>query len=161
MFGFAWFSESSDPPPVPTLSLVGDDTTIADDVISGSGDLRIEGTVHADIDREGRVIIAPNGTIHGTVRAQSIHVAGTARGELHAETLVLADSSDVRARLQAESLTVEPGADFRGEVYDSERPQSTTNFIPPDHFPPALSPAALFETEEEEPMTPILNADNR
>jgi len=122
MFGLIkLFRSSEDDSQPPALSIIGDDTTIQGDTITGTGDLRIEGTIHADILREGRVVIAGTGTVHGIVRAQSIHVAGTARGELHAEdTLVLGASSDVEARLQADALTIESGAGFKGIVHDED-----------------------------------------
>jgi len=113
MLGLVRLFRSAPPDPPPVLSIIGDNTTIRGDTITGAGDLRIEGIIHADIVREGRVVVAPNGTIHGTVRAESIHVAGTVRGELHADdTLVLGASSDVEARLQADALTIESGAAF-------------------------------------------------
>lgn len=118
MFGLSLFGSSEPSSPQPALSIIGGDTTIRGETISGAGDLRIEGTVHADIMRDGDVIIAPEGTVHGTVRAETIHVAGRVRGELHAEEeLVLEASADVRARLQARDLTVEPGASFKGTVH--------------------------------------------
>jgi cytoskeletal protein CcmA (bactofilin family) len=117
MFGFVRLFRSTARSPLPALSLIGDDTTIRGDVITGTGDLRVEGTVHADVEREGRVVIASGGAVYGTVRAESIQVAGTARGALCAtDTLELTGSADVRARLRADALTVAPGADFRGEV---------------------------------------------
>ena len=118
MLGFL-FRSSDTSSDAPSLSIIGDDTNIQGETITGSGDLRIEGKVHADIIREGRVVVAPDGEVHGTVQAQSIYVAGVARGELCAdETLVLGSDSDVHARLQADALTIESGADFRGIVYD-------------------------------------------
>ena len=107
------------PPPPPVVSLIDATTTVVGDTIDGAGDLRIEGTVRADIEREGRVVIAPNGTVHGTIRAASIRVAGTVRGVLHAEEdLDLTASADVRAHLSADELTIDSGADFKGNVYN-------------------------------------------
>jgi cytoskeletal protein CcmA (bactofilin family) len=146
MFGLAWFSRSSKNATPPPVSLIGEDTTIRGDVISGTGDLRVEGTIRADIERNGRVLVAPGGTIHGSVRAWSIQVAGTVRGALRAEeTLILASASDVRARLQAPALTIEPGADFRGKVYD----ETNTPEAPPvgDHLPAAEPPRAVLDGE--------------
>jgi cytoskeletal protein CcmA (bactofilin family) len=110
-------------PPLPALSLIGDETTIRGETIVGSGDLRVEGTVHADIERDGRVVVAPGGTVHGVIRAASIRVAGTVRGALHADTtLDLTESADVRARLRADELTIASGADFKGDVSDESTP---------------------------------------
>jgi cytoskeletal protein CcmA (bactofilin family) len=139
MFGLF---RSSSPSPLPSLSLIGDETTIAGDRVSGSGDLRIEGTVRADIERDGRVVVAHSGTVEGTVRAQSIRVAGTVRGALHAEdTLVLTASANVRAHLEADALTIESGADFKGEVYDAAGSTPEGDHSPP--APPFIDEVAL------------------
>ena len=156
MFGLIRLFRSSDPDPLPALSIIGDDTTIRGDTITGSGDLRIEGTIHADIVREGRVVVAPDGAVHGTVQAESIHVAGTVRGELHADdTLVLGASSDVEARLQADALTIESGADFKGTVHDDNGP-----FVPAlepepsgDHHSPPVVSMGLGPALEPVPPT--------
>jgi len=111
--------------PLPDLSLIGDETTIRGDTIVGTGDLRIEGTVHANIERDGRVVVAPGGTVHGVVRAEAIRVGGTVRGELHAETtLDLTESAVVRARLRADALTIASGADFKGDVAGESAPST-------------------------------------
>ena len=162
MFGLIRLFRSSDPDPLPALSIIGDDTTIRGDTITGSGDLRIEGTIHADIVREGRVVVAPDGAVHGTVQAQSIHVAGTVRGELHADdTLVLGASSDVEARLQADALTIESGADFKGTVHDGNGP-----FVPSlerepsgDHRPPSAVSMGLSPILEPKPPATEAAAD--
>jgi cytoskeletal protein CcmA (bactofilin family) len=150
MVGLAWFSRSSKHAAPPPVSLIGKDTTIRGDLISGTGNLRVEGTVRADIERNGRVLVAPGGTIHGSVRAWSIQVAGTVRGALRAEeTLILAASSDVRAHLQAPALTIEPGADFRGTVHDA----TSSPALPPggDSLPDADSPRAALDDETASP----------
>jgi cytoskeletal protein CcmA (bactofilin family) len=137
MFGLIkLFRSSKDDSPLPALSIIGDDTTIRGDTIEGTGDLRIEGTIRADIVRDGRVVIAGDGAVYGTVRAQSIRVHGTVRGELHAEdTLVLGTSSDVQARLQADALTIESGAGFKGVVHDEEDVPSSLTASSGDHLP--------------------------
>ncbi len=134
MFGLIQLFRSESSSPLPALSIIGDDTTIHGDTITGTGDLRIEGTIRADVEREGRVVVAKDGAVYGTVRAESILVAGTARGKLHADgTLVLSASSDVRARLEADSLNIESGANFRGQVHDTSESPSLTPPPSGDH----------------------------
>jgi cytoskeletal protein CcmA (bactofilin family) len=160
MFGLSLF-RSADPDPLPALSIIGDDTTIHGDTIEGTGDLRIEGTIHADIVREGRVVVAPDGAVHGTVRAESIHVAGTARGELHAaDTLVLGASSDVQARLQADALTIESGADFKGVVHGEADESLGAIFPSGDHLPAPAGPVGdEGEADDGEEFVPVWDAE--
>lgn len=152
MFGLLTLFGSSEPSsPLPALSIIGGDTTIRGETISGTGDLRIEGTVHADIVREDGVIIAPEGTVHGCVRAETIHVSGRVRGELHAEEeLVLEASADVCALLRACDLTVEPGASFKGTVYDEDASTQKEVFPSGDGLPASI---ASRDEREETPNT--------
>lgn len=153
MFGVVQlFRSSESSTALPAISIIGDDTTIVGETIEGTGDLRIEGSVHADIVRDGRVVVAPQGAVHGTIEAESIHVGGTVRGTLRAETtLVLGASSDVEAHLEADALTIESGAAFKGDVQDvnGERTMSSEerSFVG-DHGP-VLSPTHLPAPEEE------------
>ena len=137
------FRSTPSPPPI---SLIDDATTIVGDTIIGTGDLRIEGTVRADIEREGRVVIASGGTVRGTIRAQSIRVAGTVRGALYAEdTLDLTASADVRAHLAADELTIDSGADFKGNVQNGDAELSP---MPPlRNAAPTIPPADALAPE--------------
>lgn len=135
------------------LSIIGDDTTIDGNTITGTGDLRIEGTIRANIARDGRVVVAPDGAVYGTVEADSILIAGVARGKLVAEdTLVLSASSEVRAHLQADALTIESGADFKGEVCDADVTPFSLEPIPTtgDHLPSPIPSVVLPDGVEEQ-----------
>lgn len=161
MFGFLQlFRSTESPTPLPALSIIGDDTTIRGDTVTGSGDLRIEGTVHADVVRKGRVVVAPEGAVHGSVHAQSIHVAGTARGELHAEdSLVLDGSSDVKARLQADSLTIESGADFKGLVHGENEDACDSLSTSGDQLPGPVEAVDVPPPEASDDFVPVWDAD--
>lgn len=160
MLGLIHLFRSSSPAP-PTVSLIDDATTIIGDTIVGAGDLRIEGTVRADIKRKGRVVIAQGGTVHGTIRAQSIRVAGMVRGTLHAEeTLDLTASANVRAHLLADELSIDSGANFKGPVHNGaaesmDFPSSMLSEVDQEqdssHPPPFIQDEAL-------PELPVKNA---
>ena len=160
MLGLIQLFRSTSPPP--PISLIDDATTIIGDTIIGTGDLRIEGTVRADIEREGRVVIAPGGTVHGTIRAQSIRVAGTVRGALYAEdTLDLTASADVRAHLAADELTIDSGADFKGAVRNGaeEYSEETASALLTDEHDRAPSHPARFTDDDAVPEVPLENAE--
>jgi cytoskeletal protein CcmA (bactofilin family) len=162
MLGFLQLFRSNEPnSPYPALSIIGDDTTIHADTLKGSGDLRIEGTIRADIVRVGQVMIASEGAVHGTMRAQSILVAGTVRGELYAEdTVVLEASSDVEARLQSDALTIASGADSKGIVHD-ETIVLSDEALSGDHLPAPVEnvTAGMENGQEEEEFVAAWNED--
>ena len=145
-------------PPPPPVSLIDDATTIVGDTITGAGNLRIEGTVRADIEREGRVVITRGGTVHGTIRAQSIRVAGTVRGALYAEdTLDMTASADVRAHVSADELTIDSGADFKGAVRNGpeEYSEGPTSALLTDEHDHAPSHPTAFIDDDALPEVPL------
>jgi len=151
MFGLIKLFRSAEPDPLPALSIIGDDTTIRGDPITGTGDLRVEGTIYADVVREGRVTVAPDGAVHGTVRTQSIRVAGTVWGELYAEE-TLVTFSEVEAHLQTDALTIESGAAFKGVVHDEAGlPPSVTSSPSGDHLPSPVASVTLGPPPEPDP----------
>lgn len=116
------------PPRSASLSVVSKGMTFRGTAISGTGDLRIEGTVRADISVDGRVYVAPGAEVYGEVRAESILVAGYVEGGLHAaEKLVLTSQAAVSATLEMRTLKIDAGARFEGEVQPHDRDDSESS----------------------------------
>lgn len=102
-------------------SIISEGASIEGTLDLTSVNLSIEGTVHGDISTDGRVVVAEGAEVEGTIRAQTIRVAGYVEGHLLAtEHLVLCPSAKVHATLEADILEIQPGADFAGEVPDTE-----------------------------------------
>jgi cytoskeletal protein CcmA (bactofilin family) len=140
-----------------SLSIIGAEETIQGDLLSGGGDLRIEGTVHGDIETEGQVYVAEGAEIKGTVRAPCIRIAGAVTGTLHAdEELVLTDSSEVEATIYASQLEVEPGAKMKGTVqHTTDEPLSVLTPMPEgDQLPAFAAPPAASTIEASELPSP-------
>ncbi|PQJ34544.1 hypothetical protein BSZ35_08000 [Salinibacter sp. 10B] len=99
--------------------------------------IRIEGHVQGDITTDRRVVIAEGAEVHGTINAQTVRVAGYMEGHVIAtEMLVLSPSAEVHATLEAETLEIQAGADYSGNVPE------TQPFIP-DSANPSLDPSEL------------------
>lgn len=115
-----------------------------------SVNLCIEGTVHGDISTDGRVVVAEGAEVLGTINAQTIRVAGYVEGHILAsERLVICTSSEVHATLEADTLEIQPGADFAGEVPETEEfvPQMENLSAPAVDSEEMLSEANLSQSE--------------
>jgi cytoskeletal protein CcmA (bactofilin family) len=112
-------SQNSSEDPV---SIVSDGAKIEGNLEFSAVNLRIEGTVHGDINTDGRVVVSEGAEVQGTIDAHTIRLAGQVEGHLRAEDeLVLCPSSEVHATLKADILEIQPGADFTGEVPNGEQ----------------------------------------
>lgn len=143
MLGLSQFFASPEDRPTgsPALTVISGSMTFRGSTISGTGDLRIEGTVWSDISMDGRIYVAPGAEVYGEVHAQSIMVAGYVEGRLHADgKLVLTPQAVVSASLEMNSLRIDAGARFQGTVQPLER----------DDPEPSLS-----LEDEEESSSPI------
>ena len=95
-----------------TFSMIGADVVITGD-ISASADLHIDGRVHGDINCLALVQGAASEMI-GTITAQSAHLAGTVRGSIVADALVIQRSAHIVGDVHYETLTIEQGAQVEG-----------------------------------------------
>lgn len=136
MFIFGLFSSSSEKGPGSSSSKSSSskssssnkplETTVISEGASIQGvfdlsavNLRIAGRVKGDITTDGRIVVAEEATVEGTLEAESIRLEGYVEGDVHAEEkIVLCPPSEVRATLDADVLEIQPGADFVGSVGD-------------------------------------------
>lgn len=95
-----------------TFSMIGADVVITGDV-SASADVHIDGRIHGDINCLALVQGAGSELI-GTITAQSAHLAGTVRGSIVVDDLVIQRSAHVVGDVHYETLTIEQGARVEG-----------------------------------------------
>ncbi|MEH3121829.1 MAG: polymer-forming cytoskeletal protein [Sphingomonas phyllosphaerae] len=95
-----------------TFSMIGADVVITGD-ISASADLHIDGCVRGDINCAGLVQGSASEMI-GTIIAQSAQIAGTVRGSIIVDRLVIQRSAQIVGDVHYETLTVEQGARVEG-----------------------------------------------
>jgi len=83
----------------------------------GSGEILVDGTVHGEIDSQGRVRIGEHGKIEADVHARTVEVAGTVRGHIIGdERIILEPSATVDGDITAPRILIQDGATFRGQV---------------------------------------------
>ena len=82
--------------------------------LSGSGVIEIEGSVDGTISGN-IVILRENGTIRGTVLAESLNIRGKFEGVIKAKSVSIASKAVVSGDIEYDSLSVEDGACIDGQ----------------------------------------------
>lgn len=95
-------------------SIIGADMRIVGEVIS-QGETQLEGTIEGNV-KSGNVTVGNAGTVNGEISADTVHVSGTVTGKIRAKTVTLARSARVKGDIAHESLAIEAGAQFEGQV---------------------------------------------
>jgi cytoskeletal protein CcmA (bactofilin family) len=92
------------------ISVVGRATRVTGRV-SGSGVLRIEGTVKGDVNLNGDTEIAEGGSVEGNLQGEGLDIGGTLHGDARANSVIAVRSSArVRGELRASEISIEAGA---------------------------------------------------
>lgn len=90
-----------------SMSIVGE--------ISFQGKTRIDGSIKGNINGE-HLILSESGTVTGDITASSFNCFGTLEGNVKANLITARKNCSIHGRLEAGSLTVEPGAALDGEI---------------------------------------------
>lgn len=85
-------------------------------VIQLRGDLRVDGTLVGDVDTPGSVLVGPNGTLDGNVRAATVYAAGIVRGDVNAHKISVTRTGRILGDLTVVTLNTEDGAIVNGRI---------------------------------------------
>ena len=109
---------SSDAPTQPTgASIIAAGTTLKGD-ISSNGDIRIDGTLHGNINSTAKVVIGANGVVEGDIIGQQADIMGKINGTIKVkELLQLKGGSAVAGNIHAAKLQIETNANFNGQCH--------------------------------------------
>lgn len=104
--------------PVPGgASIIAAGTTLKGDITS-NGDIRIDGTLHGNIDCTAKVVIGANGVVEGDIAGQQADIMGKVAGTIKVkELLQLKGGSNVTGNIHATKLQIEPSANFNGQCH--------------------------------------------
>ena len=91
----------------PDLKIVGN--------LKSNGEIQIEGTIEGDIDVP-LLTVGEQGKVDGSTVAETVRISGTVNGRVQAKTVRLDKSAKVTADITYESLAIEAGAYFEGQV---------------------------------------------
>ena len=98
-----------------TISSIIDKTMSISGEMSFKGKTRIDGTINGNITGE-HLILSESGKIIGDVKVSSFICHGYLEGNIAAKLVTAQKGCSIIGKLEAASLTVEPGATLDGEV---------------------------------------------
>ena len=91
-------------------------STVVEGTLRSNGNVNISGTVHGNVEVEGRTMVMPGGVVDGEVVSTSAEIAGTVKGRVVVrERLVLKASAVIEGDIQTGKLVIEDGASFNGK----------------------------------------------
>ena len=104
--------ESAKPAGIP--SILGSDIKITGDLFS-DGDIQIDGVIVGDI-KARTLTFGQSADVEGVVSAEDVRVGGRIAGKVMADHVALMKGASVTGSIVHQTLTVEPGAIFEGQV---------------------------------------------
>ncbi len=105
--------------------------------LRGAGGLRIEGTFEGDMQIRGMIVVGETGRVTCmNMRANTVVVEGTVRGNITAEKLEIRSSGRVWGDVSVVSFATEDGAFLRGQVRMEEKVVIEQQDVPQQQMPP-------------------------
>ncbi len=83
--------------------------------LKSNGEIQIEGTIEGNIDIP-LLTVREQGKVDGSIVAETVRISGTDNGRVQAKTVSLDKSAKVTADITHESLAIDAGAYFEGQV---------------------------------------------
>jgi cytoskeletal protein CcmA (bactofilin family) len=96
-----------------TFSVLGPDIAIKGD-LTATMDLHLDGRIDGDV-KCGSLVQGESSEVTGAVMAESARVAGTIRGSITADVLVILKTARIDGDISYGTLTVEEGAQVNGK----------------------------------------------
>lgn len=99
----------------PMATLLGEGTHWQGEIQAGPNGLRIEGDVEGTVISEGQVLVAPSGSVRGTIHAKRLTVMGRIEGVFKVEgCLEILGAGWVEGEVELENLVVDEGGTLQG-----------------------------------------------
>jgi len=91
------------------------DGTVIEGNIRSESNIRIDGSLKGNVETKGRLVIGPQGIIHGEITCQNAEVEGKIKGKIMVEDLLsLKASAHIDGEIFTSKLSIDPGANFTG-----------------------------------------------
>lgn len=124
----------------PIASIIDKNMALKGDV-SFQGKARIDGTITGNIDGE-HLILSETGKIIGDITVSSFNCYGSLEGNVKAGMMIARKNCLIQGKLEAENLTVEPGACIQGEI------QAATQDLNPEEKEDPVASASTTSAEK-------------
>jgi len=104
---------------------------IVEGIIRGAGNLIIEGVMKGDVELEKHNFeVGPKGRIEGEIRANDVVISGLLHGKVKAQGKVeITKDADFYGSIKADSISIEDGAFFKGEIELSLKPHKKNDLV--------------------------------
>lgn len=103
-------------------TIIGANTVVKGE-ITGSGNLRVDGTVEGGITSEGCVVIGEAGVVNGDIKAANLNISGQVKGNAEvAENLFIAATGQLLGDVKTAGLNIAQGGVFKGRSEMSLHP---------------------------------------
>jgi cytoskeletal protein CcmA (bactofilin family) len=127
-------------------SVLGDGTKY-NGRLTGEGGVRIEGTFEGEIQLDGLLVVGTSGRVTcKDLRAKSVIVAGTVRGDLTAHKVEIRASGRVWGNVTTKIFATEEGAFLRGQIQVEDEIDLK---LPKEEAKPAPEESETSEEESE------------
>ncbi len=148
--------------PAEQHNIIGKDTVI-EGTLRSSGNVHISGTVHGNVEVDGRTVVMPDGRIEGEVISATAEIGGRIQGHLVIkERLVLKNTAVVEGDIRTAKLVIEDGATFTGRCDMGSAAMPSRPARPEASRPEASRPeASRPEASKPEASKPEAGADKR
>jgi cytoskeletal protein CcmA (bactofilin family) len=107
------------------ISSIIDKSMIVTGEIHFKGKTRIDGTVNGNVHGE-HLLLSKDGRINGDLTVSSFVCQGLLIGNIDAKILTAKKGSNIRGKIIAVNLTVEPGASLDGQIKAAAQDSSAT-----------------------------------
>ena len=109
------------------LNIIGNGTSIVGNIVS-QGDVRIDGRLQGNLNSQSKLVIGTTGEIVGEIKCKECEVAGTVKGKIFVEELLmLRATAVVEGEIKTTKLAIEPNALFTGTCQMSTQDKQFTD----------------------------------
>jgi cytoskeletal protein CcmA (bactofilin family) len=110
-------SSSLEELPLTNITIISAGTTITGNVQS-NGDIRIDGTIHGNLEAKAKILIGATGVIEGNIDGKQADILGRVNGNIKVTDLLhLHGKAFVDGDIFAGKLQIEPSASFNGKCH--------------------------------------------
>lgn len=109
----------------PVDTLISPNCTIDGDVKTQNS-IKIDGQVNGNVEATGQVVVGEKGVVKGDVRCADLLVYGRLEGNVYVDRVQLKPSAVILGNIETETLEVDSGARYQGNVVMKENAPATS-----------------------------------
>ncbi len=96
------------------VNIIAEGTTFTGDIVT-SGDCRIDGTIHGNINSSAKIFIGKNGQLVGDVKCNAMDIEGVVKANVEtSDILSIKATATMEGNVLVNKIAIEPGARFSG-----------------------------------------------